>query len=39
VLGLAFNLIVILLLTGLTIYLAGGAAAEVQAWWRTLTGM
>ena len=39
VLGLAFNLIVILLLTGLTIYLAGGATAEVQAWWRTLTGM
>ncbi len=37
VLGLAFNLIVILLLTGLTIYLAGGASAEVQAWWRALT--
>ena len=37
VLGLAFNLIVILLLTGLTIYLAGGASAEVRAWWRTLT--
>ena len=32
VLGLAFNLVVILLLTGLTIYLAGGANAEVRAW-------
>ena len=37
VLGLAFNLVVILLLTGLTIYLAGGASAEVRAWWRTLS--
>ena len=37
VLGLAFNLIVILLLTGLTIYLAGGATAEVRAWWRMLS--
>ena len=36
VLGLAFNLVVILLLTGLTIYLAGGASAEIRAWWRAL---
>ncbi|MBN2432676.1 MAG: PrgI family protein [Acidobacteria bacterium] len=39
VLGLAFNLVVILLLTGLTIYLAGGASAEIRAWWRALTAI
>jgi len=39
VLGLAFNLIVILLLTGLTIYLAGGASAEIRTWWGALTAI
>ncbi len=38
VLGLTFNLVVLLLLTALTVYLAGGASVEVSAWLRGLAG-